>query len=248
MGQVRARSEELWARRIAASAIDDGLRDAMYALMQRYYGNVSRAQFAQDLAGKTAALLLQDRDGLVGFTTLARYEFLHDGAPLQVVFSGDTIVERDYWGEQELARSWLGEIGRIAATCPALPLYWFLIAKGHRTYRYLSAFAEEFVPRRAGAADTAELVRLRDALALQKFGDSFDPQTGVVRFPEARGNLLSEWAEPSAREAALPDVAYFLKANPGYRAGDELACLCALSPANMRPLARRWFDAGRTDG
>jgi hypothetical protein len=61
----------------------------------------------------------------------------------------------------------------------------------------------------------------------------------------ALDRLASPWVEPSAREAARPDVAFFLRANPGYRQGDELVCLCPLSRDNMRPLTRRVFDAAR---
>ena len=32
------------------------------------------------------------------------------------------------------------------AQLPEQPLYWFLIVKGHRTYRYLSAFSVDFHP------------------------------------------------------------------------------------------------------
>jgi hypothetical protein len=88
------------------------------------------------------------------------------------------------------------------------------------------------------------LLPIRDALASEMFGNAFDPVSGIIHFPEPRGNLLPDWAAPSERERRLPDVAYFLQANPGYAEGDELACLCEITRANMRPLTRRWFDQG----
>jgi hypothetical protein len=45
-------------------------------------------------------------------------------------------------------------------------------------------------------------------------------------------------------EAARPDVAFFLRSNPGYVHGDELVCLTELAPHNLRPIARRVFGRG----
>ena len=243
MAQLRDIADELSATRIPQSAIGDALRTEMFRLMQRYYANVCAARFAEDLAAKTCALVLRDRHGLAGFTTLRVFDFEHGGRTRRIVFSGDTIVDHRHWGEQELARCWLGEIGRITRAGPDVPLYWFLIVKGHRTYRYLPAFARDYVPRAEQRGGDAALVAMRNALAAHLYPGAFDAQTGLIRFAEARGNLQADWSEPSAREAALPDVAYFLSANPGYRSGDELACLCSLARGNMRPRAQRWFDA-----
>jgi hypothetical protein len=69
----------------------------------------------------------------------------------------------------------------------------------------------------------------------------------LIRFREPHGHLAAEWAQISEREASREDVQFFLSRNPGYAQGEELACLCELGPANLRPLARRIF-AGEVGG
>lgn len=240
--------QPLTARAVPVEAIPDGLRAAMFTLFAVYYENVSFSRFAADLAGKNFALLLLDAaGGLAGFTTARSYDFIHEGTARRIVFSGDTIVAREHWGQQAMAREWLAQMGRIARECGQRPLYWFLIVKGHRTFRYLPAFARSFVPGPQGGDDPA-LLALRDALAGAMFGPAFDPASGVIRFAEPQGNLAPRLAEPDDRELRLPEVRHFLEANPGHVRGDELACLCALTPDNMRPLARRWFEAGFRGG
>lgn len=216
------------------------LRDQIYALFARHYRDVTRPVFDADLAGKDIVILLRHDDGIAGFTTAAFSAFAHAGREYAVVFSGDTIVDPAFWGEQELARAWLKQIGQFAVRAGGRPLYWFLIVKGHRTYRYLPTFARTYVPA-PGQAHDPELVGLRNAIAADRFGSAFDPVTGIIRFAEPRGRLDPAIAEPLPRELHNPHVRFFLAANPGFRSGDELACLCALDPANMRPRALRWF-------
>ena len=217
-------------------------RDAMWALYSRFYAGTSHALFAADLAGKRAALLLHDAAGaLQGFSTLDWWERGFEGAPVRILFSGDTIIDRAHWGSQALAFNWLRFAGTLKAQAPDVPLYWFLIVKGQRTYRYLSAFARRFIPHWSEAEPPAWR-RLLDTLAHERFGDAY--ADGVVRFAGSHGHLAPAWAAVSERERARADVALFLQRNPGYAQGHELACLCELSQANLRPIARRVFGEG----
>lgn len=215
----------------------------MFDLFARHYRDVTRLNFEADLAGKDLVILLHDRGVPVGFTTLSFSTMNLGSRRIAIVFSGDTIIDPAYWGEQVLARVWLERIGQFAARHRDCEVYWFLIVKGHRTYRYLPTFAVDFVPKASGG-DGADLVALRNAIAADRFGDCFDPASGIIRFPEPRGRLAEALVEPDLRELANPHVRFFLAANPGFRKGDELACLCSLAPDNMRPRARRWFTDG----
>ncbi len=224
-------------------SLDATEREAMWMLYSRFYAGSSRSLFLSDLDAKRAALLLHDsRGALQGFTTLAWWEQTFEGAPVRILFSGDTIIDRAHWGTQALAFNWLRFAGTLKRAAPAVPLYWFLIVKGQRTYRYLSAFARRFIPHWSDA-EPAGWRRLLDALARERFGTAYDAGAGVVRFERSCGHLTPEWAAVSARELARPDVQCFLERNPGYASGDELACLCELSDDNLRPLARRVFGS-----
>src|SRR6185436_522698 len=112
-----------------------------------YYEATSFALFESDLSDKDFAVVLRDEAGaVVGFSTLVILNTEIDGRWLRAIYSGDTIIARPYWGTQALAFTWLRFAGTVKAQVPECPLYWFLIVKGHRTYRYLSAFSIDFYP------------------------------------------------------------------------------------------------------
>jgi hypothetical protein len=216
----------------------------MYALYARYYDASSLHLFERDLKAKDFAIIIRNEgDALVGFSTLAVLDVAIDARPLRAIYSGDTIIDHAYWGTQTLSFNWLRFAGTIKAQAQATPLYWFLIVKGHRTYRYLSAFARDFYPHWEHPTPPWAR-RVMEALARRRFGEDYDDLRGVVSFAHSRGHLKPAWADIGADEAARPDVGFFLRQNPGYRYGDELVCLTELSLDNLRPLARRVFARG----
>lgn len=223
---------------------------ALANLYLRHYDASDPARVAADLAEKDEVILVRHGESdamapggeLVGFTTWRLDRRDWHGRPVRVVFSGDTVVDRAHWGQQALAFAWLGRMGALQRQAPAEPLYWFLIVKGHRTYKYLPVFGHAFHPH--WSQTHPDLAALADTLAREKFGADYNPASGVVEFAESRGQLKPEIAEPGPEERDKPAVRFFLERNPGYRQGHELVCLCELSEANMKPLARRVFRAG----
>lgn len=239
-----ARMTKLAARVVPTGEISWAVLNKLFALFSKYYTDIDYSRFIFDFRTKDFVLLLESDGRPVGFTTAKVFPFEWQGRITTILYSGDTVVDREFWGEQELARAWINQIGRMSAKLEqGGRLVWFLIVKGHRTYRYLPVFARRYVPRVGGAAQ-GDLIALRNAIAAAKFGADFDSKTGIIRFASSQGRLLQCWVEPAARELTLPAVEYFLSANSGFRDGDELACLCELSRDNMRPRAQRWFDEG----
>jgi hypothetical protein len=236
--------DALTADVVDVPSLSQDMRRHMWSLYARFYSGTSVERFQADLAAKDYALLLRDPGGMLrGFSTIELGVAHWRGAPLRTLFSGDTVIEETCWGSQALAFAWLRFAGRIRASQPNIPLYWFLIVKGPRTYRYLPAFSREFIPDWRGAV-RSDLHELLCHLATARFGPAFDAGTGVVRFAESRGHLVEGLASVSAREASRADVRFFLERNPGYPRGDELVCLCELAESNLRPIARRVFTAG----
>lgn len=228
--------------------LSEAARREMYALYERYYEASSWSLFAADLAAKDRVLVLRDEAGAIqGFSTMAIYRRDFAGAPLRVLFSGDTVVDERHWGQQALAFTWLRLAGAMKAEQPEVPLYWLLISKGHRTYRYLPTFSRAFDPSPDGTAE-AKLRPLKEFLARDRFGDDYAAAAGVVRFPQSRGHLRAAYAEVPEAHLRLDEVAYFLERNPGYARGDELVCLCELAADQLQPIARRAFLAGMRAG
>lgn len=223
----------------SAAHLEEALRDEMYALFARVYEGTDRGRFGADLDAKRDVILLRDAGGrIAGFTTLAVIDEIDQGRKVRIVFSGDTLVDPRHWGTQALNFAWIRHIGRIADEAPDVPIYWLLISKGFRTYRYLSAFAHDYVPRRVGANDPA-LSGLRDRLAKRLFGAGFDPERGIVTHDPPRDRLAPDLAALPRTGPRTEEAQFFASANPGFRQGDELVCLCPLDRANMRPFARR---------
>ena len=114
-------------------------RNEMFALMNRYFANVNRAQFDADLDEKLWAIQMVDPTSghIRGFSTQTLIEQHFDGRPILAVFSGDTIVDPDYWGPNVLAG--LDEIRPVADR--RLPIHRSLLVFDHQQLSHLSLSA-----------------------------------------------------------------------------------------------------------
>ena len=214
----------------------------MAQLYLAHYQGSSQVLFEHDLQEKQEVLVLTHGGVLVGFTSFLTYETTWRQRPIRVVYSGDTIVAQAHWGQQALALAGLEHMGHIKSLAPDTPLYWFLLVKGHRTYKYLSVFAQRFFPHWQRAEP--ELQCLADHLAGARFGADYIREHGVVRFKESHGHLHPDIAEPTQAELRKEATQHFMLRNPGYRQGDELVCLCEIAADNLKPLAQRVFLKG----
>ena len=229
---------------LAVARLSEPTQAAMYALYETYYEAISPEGFHADLNDKDEAILLRDeRESLQGFSTLSVQSFEFQGKEHRAIFSGDTIVSRCHWGQQSLAFTWIRHAGRIKAQAQRVPLYWFLITKGHRTYRYLRTFSKVFYPHWQEPTPTREQ-SIMDMLAGCRFGRYYDAGKGILHFPESRGHLREQWALVPVKHRQRRDVQFFLHRNPDYVTGDELVCLTELHVDNLQPLARRLFAEG----
>ena len=233
---------------LVPDALSAEQRGEMLALMRRHFRGVGGERFRRDLSEKSHVLLLEDEGGrLRGFSTMLCYEATLRGERLRIVYSGDTIVDPVAWRSSALARTWIGAVDELrAGGDPGVRWFWLLITSGFRTYRFLPVFWREFWPRH-GRAMPPELRVLRDELARERFGDCYDPETGIVRFGEPQ-ELRDELGRIEAGRLGDPDIAFFLERNPGHAAGDELVCLCELSDHNLTAAGRRVVSRVREKG
>jgi hypothetical protein len=247
----------LTGRVVPRREVDAALEQRLFDLFQRYYQNVDRAAFHRDLVEKDWVLLLTDAANtdsantdsantdsantdsanvVQGFTTIMLSEVELDGRTLRTVFSGNTVIDRAYWGRQELMETWCRFAARLKAEQPEVPLYWFLICSGYRTYLYLPLFYHEFYPRHDEPTPQFEQ-KLIDALGEMKFPGEY--LGGIVRVARPRECLLPALAVPPVHKLANHHVRFFVERNPGYLRGDELVCVTEFSLPNLRRRARQ---------
>jgi len=224
------------------AALTHTQRAQMLVLLSNHFENVSPNGFADDLAEKEWVVLLCDDDDMVqGFSTLMRMHESIDGRNIIAFYSGDTIIHPNFWGEAELPRIWGRHVfdlaGQIRADDPDAAVYWFLISSGYKTYRFLPVFFRDFYPHYDCATPAYEQEMLH-ALAHRKFGNGYDPATGLIRFDSA-SQLREGVAEVTEARLRDPHVNFFVNRNPDHTQGAQLACLVELTTENLTRCGRR---------
>ena len=195
--------------------------------------------FERDLKDKNWVILIRDTEhnALQGFSTIALYEMDYQRKRISVVYSGDTIIRREYWGTPELPRSWIHTVLEKSAQMPQ-PLYWLLISSGYKTYRFLTVFYKEFYPR-YDKRTPPEMQAMMEYLATQRFGTDYHCEGGVVRFQDGATPLRRGIAEVSDERLHDPHIAFYISRNPGHVNGDELVCITQIHPDNLTAAGRR---------
>jgi hypothetical protein len=239
--QVRGRSLAGSVAPRASLTVFD--RDRMYALLSTYFAGTRRSQFDADLAEKESVVLLRDGNTceIQGFSTFMRIEISVDERKIVAFFSGDTIVAAQYWGESMLSRLWsqtvFAEADCLVADRSATQVFWFLICSGYKTFRFLPVFFRHFYPNPEFSTHD-DVQRILDTLGRAKFGDRYDPASGVVRLEQATP-LRSGIADVTEKRLRDSIVAFFTSRNPGHTRGDELACITEISRSNLTRAGER---------
>lgn len=225
---------KLTGRVIKTTDITNDNIEQMLRLMQENYDNVSMEGFLRDLSEKDRVILLEDAEGIKGFSTQMQFDHTIDRKTVTVVFSGDTIIDRSCWGTLALPLTFGRMMFDIKARSEDKVLYWFLISKGYRTYRFLSTFFKVYYPNNNDLEGKFEQQLLAE-VAQVKFGDSFDRKAGVIRANPDSQKLKSGICDISQERRKNRHIAFFEELNPGYPNGDELACIAEFDRSNITP-------------
>ena len=223
---------------ISTRELTPELRSQMYELMDRYFSNVSHSQFEADLNEKEKVIMLTEHNtGLVcGFSTQTSFTLSELLRPVRILFSGDTIIDRKHWHSNSLASLWGKMVLDLLEEAPNCELYWLLLSKGFRTYRYLPVFFKTFYP--CHNQSTPESIRELIAAAVRyKYPTRFDQETGVLYAKQYF--LRPSYANVECERLNDPHIRFFMERNPGHVRGDELCCIAQITKDNFRRSAYR---------
>jgi len=223
----------------------------MYELYQSYYENTALDIFINDLSKKTGVIMVtrDSDDHLVGFSTQVLMKLNVDGKKVRGIFSGDTIIDKRYGGNNDLAKAFYKFCVRnIVFRPPWEPLYWCLISKGYKTYLLMTNNSYKFFPRVGGDpwGNDEFYKHVTQSYCEQLFPESFDKEKMMLDFGQDYVHLKGDVADITPELAASNEhIAFFDQVNPGWRQGNELPCLAALDYHSIllslwhRPV--KWF-------
>jgi hypothetical protein len=212
-------------------------KKTMYSLMEEFYDNTSFAVFIKDLHEKDYCILLYAADNQIkGFSTQKIMAVEVGAEKVCGVFSGDTIIHKDYWGSLELYKIFAANFISFGQRYKCF--YWFLISKGYKTYKMLPLFFTEFYPNYRVKTPFYEQ-QIIDSWARAKYPEEYDEASGVIVYKGIKDKLKAGVADITGKQLKNEDVVHFLKLNPHYCKGNDLVCLTRLTEDNLKPAARR---------
>jgi len=224
--------------RITIKELTDDQRDQMFLLMKTYYENTVRDIFDHDLNEKDCVLIFfeQSTGKIAGFSTQMIMPVEFNGNTYIILFSGDTIIAKEHWGSMILSVCFGELMMDLIDKYKDKKVYWLLISKGIRTYKYLPTFFIDFYPT-VNKETPPEIQEFMHHLGELKFKELYDRTKGIVKAPSG-GQFLKGEFQPEPHPNKNHEV-FFAKANPGYFKGDELLCLAELSMDNINPFIKR---------
>lgn len=200
----------------------------MFHVFRRYYNNVSESQFKIDLKSKDAAFVLFDNKEhkIRGFSTIVDLNVNgHRG-----VFSGDTIIEKEYWGQGTLGVAFLKYLFLKKLKNPFKPLHWFLISKGFKTYLLMANNFSNHYPRFEKELDEKNKDIL-DSFSRELYPDDYCSKRGIISFVNKEKDSLKECIAPITEEMiqSNPRIKFFSEKNKNWAQGDELCCIAEMT-------------------
>jgi len=197
----------------------------MFKVFSRYYENTSMEQFVTDMNKKSGVFIIRRKSDqhIVGFSTMGIYHMDVDGKRVRGIFSGDTILEKEYWGNRSMNMAFTKRLLWEAIKDPLTPQYWFLISKGYKTFLLLSRNFPDYYPH--PKRENPHLKRIVETYCDELFLGYLNRDRMVLDFGEDY-NCLKQNVTPITNEQRQEgDIAFFEKCNPDWERGTELPCV-----------------------
>lgn len=221
----------------------------MYGIYSQYYANTEWDLFLHDLSKKTGAFIIRRKQDkrVVGFSTVMTCELMIQGQAARGVFSGDTIIEKEYWGNRVLQLAFYQFLIAEKVRYPSQVVYWLLISKGFKTYLLLANNFFEYYPRR-GHHD-AKLAEVVDVYCQKMFPDAYDAERQILDFGQDYQHLLGNVAEiTDEMRLQNQNIRFFEQCNPEWQRGTELPCVGVFDWTSMAKFSLRYANKPMSKG
>jgi len=240
---------KLKAKILNTTEVSEGQKKRMFEILCTYFDNVSFSLFLSDLKDKNWVIVLSDScDGKIqGFSTQKLIYTQVEKVSVRALFSGDTIIDKKFWGGSELVKKWFDLVIPMVENKKEEKFYWFLISMGYKTYRFLPVYFKNFYPCFDKDIPKFEK-KVRDKLGELKYPGEYDKDSGVINFQKKAACLKKNFADIPVKRLNNPHIRNFLERNPLYGQGNELVCLAELSYDNFKPIVYKMISKDRKPG
>ena len=177
-------------------------------------------------------------DHIAGFSTQTFFNIVVDGKRVRGIFSGDTIIDPAYWGNNALVTTFYRRLIIERFKHPFTPFYWFLISKGYKTYLLLTNNFYKYYP--SVSWESQRLKRITQAYCEQLFPGDFDADRMLLDFGDSYVRLKDSVARITPELASIDkDIGFFEQINPTWERGTEVPCIGTF---DYYTLVRSMFD------
>jgi len=198
----------------------------MHSLFVRYYNNADLETFIKDMEKKAGVFVLEDSEtkNIVGFSTWDELSITVAGKSSIGIFSGDTVVDKKYWGNKTLQKAFVKRLFKLKLKRPDRNIYWLLISKGYKTYLLLANNFPKHYPNYK--RESKRLESVVDQYCNELYPSAYRDDDRLLDFGQEYQSLKGGVAEiTDEMKKENPKIKHFEDLNPSWRQGTELPCV-----------------------
>lgn len=216
----------LKAQTHSIASISEIEKKELYQLFSRYYEASDFEKFIKDFDSKDDVILLRCKEeGIIrGFSTLKKLQFTHNGKVRVGIFSGDTIIDENFWGATALTFEFFKYVLGVKRKHLFQDVYWLLISKGFKTYLLLANNFQTYYPR-FDRETPNEVQSFMDSSWLELYPKDYCLDNKILLTANKYDRLKEHVAKIGEKELSNPKIAFFQDKNPRWAQGDELCCV-----------------------
>ncbi len=202
----------------------------MHGIFVNYYHNADLQTFIKDMCKKQGIFLLVNKSTgtIVGFSTWNEIDIVYKNKKSIGVFSGDTIVEEQYWGDKTLQKAFAIQLFKLKLKRMNRDVYWLLISKGYKTYLLMANNFLRYYPHYTRSNKKLESVV--DHYCNLLYPDAYKLKDRLLDFGDDYQHLKGGVAEiTDDMKTNNPKIKFFDELNPAWRKGIELPCVGEVS-------------------